>query len=414
MFESLECRRLLTVTAVFENGIIKIQGDDLSNIISVARVNSTVPTNTGGNVVVSVVGSNTSTSTILLTVPYNQVLGIDARLGGGNDTFTSHTVDKPTTVYGDGGNDQITTGRGDDQLFGGDGNDRLTTLGGRNTLNGGLGNDYLIGGDGADDFIGGPGIDTVSYEGVVRPLRITLDNLPNDGGIGSTPSATEGDNVRFDIEVVIGGSGDDFISAGSNLVSASNAMTPVTLIGGPGSDTLIGRSGPLPGPTPANGPLEWRNAPTDGDLFGTRQEIPWVSLDGSSRESFTPYPTNTSPVTVNLRAFSNLFGGDGDDTLIGGNSNDLLDGGNGDDFLDGGRGDDYLFGGAGNDIMHGGDGNDFLNGGTGNDSMWGGNGNDRFFSRDGFADFLDGGDGFDTATADLDLDELINIEALNL
>ena len=66
---------------------------------------------------------------------------------------------------------------------------------------------------------------------------------------------------------------------------------------------------------------------------------------------------------------SNLFGGDGDDTLVGGSAADLLFGQSGNDTLLGKGGDDLLFGGSGDDVLTGGSGSDQVFGESGNDLM---------------------------------------------
>ena len=65
-----------------------------------------------------------------------------AHLGAGNDVFNA--TGGKTEVYGQDGNDRVTTGTGNDVLDGGNGND---------TLNSGAGDDYLQGGAGADTFV---------------------------------------------------------------------------------------------------------------------------------------------------------------------------------------------------------------------------------------------------------------------
>ena len=85
---------------------------------------------------------------------------------------------------------------------------------------------------------------------------------------------------------------------------------------------------------------------------------------------------------------SNLFGGDGNDTLTGGSGNDQLFGGSGNDTLMGKGGTDLLFGGSGNDI---------LIGGAGNDQVFGQAGDDRMIWNPGDgSDLNEGGDGIDT------------------
>ncbi len=127
---------------------------------------------------------------------------------------------------------------GHDTLIGSDANNRFTGEFGSDVIDGRGGDDMIQDGpfspsvyDGPDSFAGGPGVDTVSYAdsssgSVARTIR--LDDLANDGQAG------ENDNVRSDVENVIGGDGNDLL-VGS---SANN-----TLLGGAGNDTLRGSAG---------------------------------------------------------------------------------------------------------------------------------------------------------------------------
>ena len=101
---------------------------------------------------------------------------------------------------------------------------------------------------------------------------------------------------------------------------------------------------------------------------------------------------------------SNLFGGDGDDTLIGSNNTDLLDGGAGNDTLSGRGGDDQLFGGPGNDT---------LTGGTGVDQIFGGPDNDTIVWNPGDnSDLVEGDEGDDTLAFNCaNIAELIDLSA---
>ena len=63
-------------------------------------------------------------------------------------------------ITGDGMNNELSGGMGDDRLTGMGGNDTLLGGPGSDTLNGGAGNDRLNGGPGGDTLIGGDGADT--------------------------------------------------------------------------------------------------------------------------------------------------------------------------------------------------------------------------------------------------------------
>jgi Ca2+-binding RTX toxin-like protein len=130
-------------------------------------------------------------------------------------------------------------------------------------------------------------------------------------------------------------------------------------------------------------------------------------------------------VLAGLAGSDCLFGGRGDDRLGGGESGDLISGGGGGDVVRGGPGDDSIesddynvagggdgdlvSGGPGNDlieaeggddVVHGGRGNDFIGGGPGRNRIDAGPGNDFVSSRNGKAEVIRCGRGFDKLSAD--------------
>lgn len=116
---------------------------------------------------------------------------------------------------------------------------------------------------------------------------------------------------------------------------------------------------------------------------------------------------------VNLQGLSgrgstvdtDVWGGEGNDTLLGGAGKDHLEGQGGNDYLRGRGGDDVLSSGAGNDRLYGDAGADVVRGGEGVDRAWGGAGNDML-SGDADKDFLAGGAGDDTIDGGAGSDEL--------
>ncbi|HTP20773.1 MAG TPA: calcium-binding protein [Solirubrobacteraceae bacterium] len=268
------------------------------------------------------------------TLVFTPGVGLRVRGGPGTDTLDfSHAMHRVKFHLGPAGSiedvvgspfaDTLIGNAAANRLDGAGGDDKLLGGGGDDVLDGGAGNDVMVGGAGADTFAGGPGTDTVSYGRDPLPITVTVDGQANDGAAG------EGDNVGFDVETVIGGSGDDLLDGGDN---------PHTLIGGPGDDVLIGGN-------------------TDDTLNGG---------DGNDR----------------------LAGGGGNDTLQGGAGNDQLDGGEGNDTIHGDTGDDTLDGGQGNDALDGGPGNDTLRGGPDDDVMTGGPGQDVFSCPSGSSDHV--------------------------
>jgi Ca2+-binding RTX toxin-like protein len=71
----------------------------------------------------------------------------------GHDEISAHdNLGLAAILYGGEGNDELTSGSGNDLLLGGNGNDNLT---------GASGNDFLIGGAGADRIVGASGHDVL-------------------------------------------------------------------------------------------------------------------------------------------------------------------------------------------------------------------------------------------------------------
>src|SRR5439155_6137629 len=279
MIESLEPRRLLAVTADLTNGTLTVTGDADANAISLSRTDAGQLVVRAGDVTIK-------------SVAYADVQKISVSLLGGNDRLTILPgIEKPATVAGGEGNDPITTGSGKD------------------SINGDAGNDVIDGGLAGDVMNGGAGIDTVTYASRSGAVRVVIDNLPNDGSVATTEHPAEGDNVMNDVEHVIGGRGNDYLSA--MPAATPTAVVPVlvgkvTLDGGAGNDTLIGSNG---------------------------------------------FPTLQPGIDTGVTSVLN--GGDGNDSLVGGSQNDQLNGGGGNDNLKGNAGNDTFNGGAGADDMSG-------------------------------------------------------------
>ncbi|MCZ4611744.1 calcium-binding protein [Streptomyces sp. Lzd4kr] len=186
--------------------------------------------------------------------------GPDVMRGGfGVDTVSYAVYTVPVTVDltgqrpsgAAGENDQVleienaTGGSKNDLLIGAHGpmNDPATHVQGTsNVLRGGAGNDTMQGGDpgdtvigadpnvdGSDTFFGGSGLDTVTYAYRTTSVIVDLDNVADDGSPG------EGDDVRGDVENLVGGSGDDDLKGRRGVLNR--------LSGGPGVDEIRARDG---------------------------------------------------------------------------------------------------------------------------------------------------------------------------
>jgi Ca2+-binding RTX toxin-like protein len=456
MIEPLESRRLLAVTAVLSaDGVLSVTGDAEPNPVFIGR--RVDPAAGTDEIFVR------SRDVVLGTFANSDVASIRVDLLAGNDALeTAHNVLKPMTALGGEGNDRLTTGGGNDLVDGGIGNDTQLGGGGNDQLHGGDGNDLLDGALGADVMHGGMGLDTVSYAMRATPVRVTLDNAPNDGTPATVSTPGENDNVRLDVERVLGGRGNDFLSAAPTMTPAG-PITPgrVTLEGGAGNDVLIGSNGlppttttPVaPGPTSILNGGEGNDSITGGmrddqilggggndnlrggdgnDLLdggpggdvmaggaGIDQVLYVHSRGGVAVTLNDDLPNDGLPATTTFpgehdnamsdiervngsRFADHLTGTDAPNTIGGGDGNDVIYGLGGNDVIDGGMGDDELYGGNGDDR---------LMAGPGSDSLFGEDGNDSLFARDGIKDILDGGAGDqDRASRDEGIDEVTNVE----
>lgn len=363
--------------------------------------------------------------------PVRDIFGLGIFLRDGDDTVQNAT-DLPSFMMVHSGNDQALGGPARDRILGDTGNDALSGEGGDDVLDGeedddlvdgGTGNDELDGGAGTDTLLGGPGadtlrnspgaddlrggqdllggratepVDTVSYVvGTVTndpPVRVSLDNTSNDGPAG------EFDNVRDDVEKVIGANGPDHFTgngfanvflgddAGDLLEGAGGADD---LDGGFGTDELHGGEGPdrLKG----GGDTDVVSGEGGDDLLdgdGFSRGYPDVISGGTGGDTVT-YAERQNPVTVD-------FDGVADDGEA--NEQDKVEADV--EHAIGGKAGDTLTGNAKANRLSGGDGNDRLEGGPGADGLDGGAGDDTILARDGVADTVTCGAGVDTVDAD--------------
>jgi hypothetical protein len=148
---------------------------------------------------------------------------VEVHLGGGKDRMW--TTGSKVVAFGDAGDDSVQGGPGFDQLDGGTGDDTLDP--------------YSFG----DVVTGGPGFDTVRYSGHTETVIVTLDDVANDGRRATTGHIADGNNIRSDVEQVIGGSGDDELegNAGANSLRGGDGADVLT--GSGGADTFAGDAG---------------------------------------------------------------------------------------------------------------------------------------------------------------------------
>jgi Ca2+-binding RTX toxin-like protein len=300
----------------------------LSNIVDCSAVLSAV-VNAGD-------GADTVAVSVLLASVLNGGGGNDTLTGGagidvlnggdGVDTVSYTDRSGNVTADLDGLADDgealelDTIGLDVENLTGGSGDDTLTGDANSNTLTGNAGADTLDGGLGADTLSGGADVDTVTYASRIYDVTTSLDNVSNDGEAG------ENDDVRSDVQNIIGGAGNDTLtgSLGNNSLSGGGGVD--TLDGDLGADVLNGGNG------------------SDTVSYASHSNDVVADLDGLADDG----ELGEGDQVVNVE---NLAGGAGSDTLTGDGVGNALTGGAGNDTIEGGDGVDSLSGGAGVDML---------------------------------------------------------------
>jgi len=300
-------------------------------------------------------------------VDLRQVENLELMGNGGNDVIDAQLYDGTIVIDIDGGpgDDAIVGTPGADQIDGGNGND---------TLLGFYGDDVLIGGAGSDILRGEDGMDTVDYRARTAPVTVTIGN-----GVADDGEAGEQDDVRPDVERVLGGKGKDVLIGGIGNDTLDGGIGNDTLDGGLGLDVLIGGAG------------------TDTVDYSSRTGDLNVTIGNGFADDGELFEFDRVDITV-----ESVTGGSGNDTLVGSTSantlrggagNDNLQGGDGNDKLYGDAGDDTLIGDAGADNLYGSGGADVLDGGADADVYTAGAGNDFLYNDDGVAETVNCGPG---------------------
>jgi len=334
----------------------------------------------------------------------DDLTGIDHIRGShGNDILLGHQTGGggglPTTfseIHGLGGDDSIQRAQ---IAYGGDGNDTIMTYG----LEG-----YSLTQLWEGFYYGENGNDTFRF--VVSPnVAWTIRYL--DGGDGTDAIEANGSHMSLidseiffgansiglmfftSIENVIGGSGDNYITAsavenevwglaGADRIEGLGGED--TLHGGANNDTIWGDFDPNGMwnlfPFPDAGDVLFGDA-GDDHLFGqsgndTLEGGTGADMleGGAGTADWAAYTASTTGVTVSLVTGVLGIGGDaagdslvGIENLLGSGHADQLFGDGGANHLRGANGDDQMFGGNGSDMLYGGLGADTHDGGAGTD-----------------------------------------------
>ncbi|WP_028029129.1 beta strand repeat-containing protein [Gemmobacter nectariphilus] len=319
------------------------------------------------------------------TASVASILGIEAihaLSGKGNDRLTAHAEAYNDSIYGNDGNDVISTGRGKDTVDGGAGTDTLVMNWGaisdniihrytangwyrysdkagdrvdyygieRFDLTGGAGNDWLGGGSDKDTLRGGLGDDTLnSGEG-----RATID-----GGEGN--DLWEANLGALSVAAIFDAADSQ---ANSQMTARSFDLRNIERVGltlGAGDDSISTQGFALDDWVTGAAGDDTVNLGTGHDTFNAGDGTDLLILDYSAQtEAVTNrytsngwyrYAVGNDVHYVDHYAVEqfSVNGGNNDDVLTGGALRDTLRGGIGDDVLNSGAGTAMIDGGAGND-----------------------------------------------------------------
>ncbi|QQS10754.1 MAG: hypothetical protein IPK81_14025 [Rhodospirillales bacterium] len=249
------------------------------------------------------------------------------------------------TMFGTSGADTITVGGGDDPvvdaiggadvvtgdgrvntLLGGGGDDTLDGAGGIDALFGGAGDDTLKGANAGDRLAGGAGRDVADYRSLSS--AISLDLVTGAFSIGGSAA----DDQLFDIEGLIGGTGNDVLYGG---------VANDYFRGGAGADLFYGGAG-------GQDTLSY-----EGSSSGVYVTISGGGYLGYGGDAAGDAAFNVDAVVGSSHA-DTIYGTSSADTLVGGAGNDTLMAVGGDDAysFDTGWGNDLVTGDtAGTDTL---------------------------------------------------------------
>jgi len=162
----------LNVTATLNAGILRINGTNAADSISVKQANGVISV-TGGIGITGMVGSFPAAAVNRIEVnggSGNDVIHLDSEAMPGGQPIMKPCIVKGgagnDTIFGSYGNDMISGDAGNDLIFGGPGLDILNGGAGMDRIYGGFGNDQIVG-DTADAFlVGQAGTDTITFANV--------------------------------------------------------------------------------------------------------------------------------------------------------------------------------------------------------------------------------------------------------
>lgn len=247
-----------TVTTTFaapadENDVVdQINAEAGVTVASLDASNQLVLTSglTGPNTSIQVVAGGSALAVLGLVAATTTGADADDGQSGEADDVT-YTVE---SIIGGSGNDALTGSDQYNTITGGAGHDTIDGVanascppsGAGDTLNGGAGNDKFSMSAANCSFVvsGGAGTDTIDFSARTADLVLSLDGTANDGDPLANAGAGEKGNINAaDVELVLGGSGGDVITASTSGAELHGGAGDDTLNGAAGADTLVGDAG---------------------------------------------------------------------------------------------------------------------------------------------------------------------------
>ncbi len=225
------------------------------------------------------------------------------------------------TLIGEGGQDRLIGGQGNDVIFDGAGDDRVRAKDGDDTIEGGSGQDRINAGDGDDTIRDGAGDDINRGQ---NGDDLIIDGQGNDRNHGGNGNDRIVDGAGDDRNS--GGRGDDVLVDGQGNDLLAGGRDDDLVVAGLGDDDYRGGGG--------------------YDVIDFSQAASGVVVD-LARKTASGSDTGHDKV----RGFEEVRGTAFDDAITGRGRAETLDGGAGDDVIRGGRGVDTLIGGAGDDTF---------------------------------------------------------------
>src|SRR4051794_12393772 len=255
-------------------------------------------------------------------------------ISSGNDTDFLRGSAGNDEIHAGNGADYVDGGENNDKVFGDGGNDILLGLSGNDTVDGGAGNDTISGGLGRDILHGGDGADKFVFIS-------TADSLPSAHDQINDFSLSSGDTI--DLSSIHSFLSTDFIGRAAfsapwqiregSAIGADglvHATVEVNTSGSSGAEMVIDLNG--------NGTLTANDFILSGGVTGD---------NATHNVLIRPETENAANTFHGGGGFDCLYGAAGNDKLYGEGDSDMVRGGAGDDLVDGGAGDDGLYGGPG-------------------------------------------------------------------